>query len=173
MQIVRQFILHSIVLSVLLFIAFCKMENADMGVVILGFILYLPVFCAFSDIFSRTNLVQPHSGLQGPGGIYPGLAPGVMNSLSPSGFASYCTVEKRRGYFHAANYQNCNTLRACFSCIPPRSPRPLRFIFLRALRALYRICIPLRPPRPLRFLYSSAVYLHPFLVINHKLYQLF
>jgi hypothetical protein len=42
MQVVRQFILHIFVLSVVLFIAFCKMENIDLGVVILGFILYLP-----------------------------------------------------------------------------------------------------------------------------------
>lgn len=60
MQIVRQFILHSFVLSVLLFIAFCKMENADMGVVILGFILYLP----FVLLLAALNIFLLRLGLK-------------------------------------------------------------------------------------------------------------
>ncbi len=59
-QTVQQLIIHSLVLTLLLFIAFNKLENGDMNVVIFGTVLYLP----YVLIITGLNLFLMSLGLK-------------------------------------------------------------------------------------------------------------
>ena len=59
-QLVQQFIFHSIVLTILLFVAFNDRENGDMNVVVFGTFLYLP----YVLILAGLNLVLISLGLK-------------------------------------------------------------------------------------------------------------